>query len=408
MTDPAAAVSVVVVSRGRPQALLSCLESLSQQFHPLFEVVVVADPPGLAAVAGSGLAELVKAVAFDRANISEARNLGIAAAAGAVVAFIDDDAVAEPTWLQFLASPFSDPDIAASGGFVRGRNGISFQWRGRTVDGEAIPRDLSIPDQGWTSPDPGPGRAVKTEGTNMAVRRDVLVRLGGFDPAFAFYLDETDLNLRLADQGLRTAIVPLAEVHHGSAPSDRRRADRMPRDLHEIGASCAVFLRKHAPRTLGARRTAMTLEQRQRLVRHMVAGRCMPGDVERILASFEAGFNGGLSRLLDPCRLPDTEPQAFLHFSHPPPGSVVIAGPLSRRRQLLAEARQTRESGAIVTLITFSHTARPHSVSFRYGIWQHRGGIFGRSSRDEPPIRTGSLLSRVADERSRVSKVRRI
>lgn len=120
MTGGPVAVSVVVVSRGRPGDLLCCLGALAQQTHPRFEVVVVADPAGLAAVGRSGLAGRLKTVGFDRPNISEARNLGIAASAGAVVAFIDDDAVAEPGWLKALALPFADPEVAAAGGYVRG------------------------------------------------------------------------------------------------------------------------------------------------------------------------------------------------------------------------------------------------------------------------------------------------
>ncbi|MCB2123539.1 MAG: glycosyltransferase, partial [Rhodobacteraceae bacterium] len=63
-----------------------------------------------------------------------ARNLGLAAAAGEIVAFIDDDAVPEPRWLARLTAPFADPGIAAAGGFVVGRNGISFQWRASCAD----------------------------------------------------------------------------------------------------------------------------------------------------------------------------------------------------------------------------------------------------------------------------------
>ena len=408
MTGGPVAVSVVVVSRGRPADLPCCLGALAQQTCPRFEVVVVADPAGLAAVGRSGFAGRLKEVAFDRPNISEARNLGIAASAGEVVAFIDDDAVAEPGWLKALVLPFSDPDVAAAGGYVRGRNGISFQWRARTVDGGGGTRDLTVPDGGWSLPDPGPGRAVKTEGTNMAVRRAALERLGGFDPAFGFYLDETDLNLRLREQGLRTAIVPGAEVHHGSAPSARRRGDRMPRDLSEIGASSAVFLRKHAPGELGARRAAMAAEQRQRLGRQMVAGRCMPGDVARLLATFEQGFGSGLSHPLAPHRLPGEAPPPFLDFADPPRRSVIIAGSLWSRRRLLEEARAARQEGAIVTLITLSRTVRFHSVRFRGGIWQHRGGSLGRSSRDEPLFRLATLAARLRAERDRIAPLRRI
>jgi len=72
-----------------------------------------------------------------------------------------------------------------------------------------------------------------------------LVAIGGFDPAFRYFLDETDVNMRLAKAGHATAIVPLAEVHHGFAASRFRRDDRVPRDLSQIGASWTVFQRKH-------------------------------------------------------------------------------------------------------------------------------------------------------------------
>ena len=150
-----------------------------------------------------------------------------------------------------------------------GRNGISFQWKARTVSPDAHTEDLILDYDRPQVFEGSPTRAIKTEGTNMAVRRDVLVHLGGFDPAFRFYLDETDLNMRIGKAGLKTAIVPLAQVHHGFAPSARRRDDRVPRDLFEIGASLAVYLRKH-----DGNLAAFPLErtaQRHRLLSHMVA-----------------------------------------------------------------------------------------------------------------------------------------
>ena len=109
MTLPAA--SVIVVSRHRAAALGRCLMALAQQDHPQIEVIVVADPEGLAASKATGLA--LKLVPFDEANISAARNLGLAAAGAPVVAFIDDDAVAEPTWISRLCAAFADPKVVA-------------------------------------------------------------------------------------------------------------------------------------------------------------------------------------------------------------------------------------------------------------------------------------------------------
>ena len=88
-------------------------------------------------MADHALGDQVKSVPFDTSNISAARNAGIAMAAGNVIAIIDDDAVPEPSWLTHLTAPFADPAVAASGGYVIGRNGISFQWKGRTVDHNA-------------------------------------------------------------------------------------------------------------------------------------------------------------------------------------------------------------------------------------------------------------------------------
>ena len=102
------------------------------------------------------------------------------------MAFIDDDAVPEPTWLTHLIGPFADGQIAAAGGYVIGRNGISFQWKGRTVNVDAQTEDLPLPSDDPVVFDGTPVRAIKTEGTNMAVRRNVLAALGGFDSAFHF------------------------------------------------------------------------------------------------------------------------------------------------------------------------------------------------------------------------------
>ena len=60
----------------------------------------------------------------------------------------------------------------------------------------------------------------------MAVRRDILCSLGGFDEAYRYYLDETDLNWRLHLSGYKTLLVPLAQVVHGFAPAAHRGPER--------------------------------------------------------------------------------------------------------------------------------------------------------------------------------------
>ncbi len=408
MTAPRA--SVVIVSRGRPDTLCLCLAGVARLRHATYEVVVVADPAGLAAARALPFAEHLKLVEFDRPNISEARNMGVAQAAGEVVAFIDDDAAPEPRWLEHLLRPFAQPRVAAAGGFVRGRNGISFQWTARTVDETGAAHSADVDGRAVTLLTPPPGRAVKTEGTNMAVRRDVLADIGGFDPAFRFYMDETDLNMRLARAGHATAIVPLAQVHHAYAPSVRRGADRAVADLHDVGASQAVFLRKHHPRP--ADWPAILRQRRaqewRRLVQQMVDGRLEPRDVRRILAGFDAGVAEGKARPASPARRIAAAARGFLPFPSLATGPAeVLAGRLWQRARLRHAAAERAAQGATVSLYVFSHTALFHSVRFLpEGVWFQRGGLWGRSDRADPLWRWWRFRSRLAREAARNEPLR--
>jgi GT2 family glycosyltransferase len=401
--------SVVVVSRARPAALCRCVMSLVQQDHPNFEIVVVADAAGRFALAERGLGQIVKQAAFDEANISAARNIGIGLAAGDVVAFIDDDAVAEPTWLTRLLWPFVDDRVAASTGYVLGRNGISLQWGASWIDALGRRHALDVDETDYSLHEATPGAAVKTEGTNMAFRRLLLGRMGGFDPAYRFYLDETDLNMRQAQEGQITAVVPLAQVHHGFAAGPHRRADRVPRSLYEIGASTAVFLHKFAPGGAHAGRiAAFRAEQRVRLLRHMVSGAIDPRDVGRLLETFDRGLTDGFARPLLPLAEIGVPQAPFqrIEGSGPRPGRV-LAGWWWQDRGLAARAGEMAAAGAIVTVLRLSPTAAFHHVRYRSaGYWEQSGGLFGRSQRKGALVRIVRPSARRRAEIARISMTR--
>lgn len=401
-------VSVVVVSRDRPQALFRCLMGLSQVQYDPFEVIVVSDKAGISGLGRFG--GQIKTVLFEEANISAARNAGIIQAAGRIITFIDDDAVPEPTWLSFLCEPFEDENVAAVGGFVRGRNGISFQWKGSLVDVQGETQPIEVDEENPTVFSPSEGWAVKTEGTNMAVRRDAIVALGGFDQAYHFYLDETDLNLRMAQAGYKTAISPLAQVHHGYAASSRRRVDRVPSDLFDIGASWAVFQRKFVAQKQRETHWAKIVKlERRRLLKHMVTGGLEPSGVGRLLQRLERGYAVGKEREIKTETIDCESGSAFLPMPVPRrSGTVILARPANLKSKI-TEAVSRVEKDEIVTVFCFSLTALYHRMAFHAdGYWLQKGGLFGKSLRGQSLFKWWTRLNRLKFENQRVDKVRNL
>ncbi len=110
--------TVVVCTRNRPDDLRRCLASLVRFADATTDLLVIDnDPPD------DGTAEVCRAfgvrrVVEPRRGLNWARSRGLMAARGEVVAFIDDDAVASPQWLEHLRAPFHDPTVAAATGLV--------------------------------------------------------------------------------------------------------------------------------------------------------------------------------------------------------------------------------------------------------------------------------------------------
>ena len=78
-----------------------------------------------------------------RRHLSKSRNIGIEAAAGEVVAFIDDDAIPEPRWLEDLVAAYDAAEIAGVGGLVYDHTGCKLQYRYSVCDRLGEPRSTS-------------------------------------------------------------------------------------------------------------------------------------------------------------------------------------------------------------------------------------------------------------------------
>jgi glycosyltransferase involved in cell wall biosynthesis len=179
------AISVVVCTRDRTTSLQECLQSLLALDYPHFEIIVVDNAPATTDTADLCASLPVHYVREDRPGLNRARNRGLAEARFPMVAFIDDDAQADPAWLKTLARNFCDPTISA-------------------VTGMVIPSELETPAQAlFELAFGGMSHGVKTRritrnsldermllwasnfgvGTNMAFRKEIFSQTGSFDPA---------------------------------------------------------------------------------------------------------------------------------------------------------------------------------------------------------------------------------
>lgn len=366
-------VSIIIPSRGRPRHLRRCIFSLFQQHGPLFELVVVADPDSLSALDELPFEAKIKRIPFDVPHLTRARNLGIRNAGGEVLAFIDDDAAAEPFWLRALCHPILQGGAAATTGPVIGRNGFSFQTFGETVDARAVVR----PGRNRRA-----GEAVKLIGTNMAIRRSAMQRVGAFDESLAYYLDDTEMSWRLREEDVRFA--ESAVVHHRSAASERRSDSRCPIRLFDVGRSLALYLRRHSSdleTAIGEHRE----DQRRRLLGHVVRGSAEPRTVRSLLEDFEAGVAEGkqadLSDFPEPGQGQEYEPWNRSVRDALPLTTVHRIHESKARQKLSNEAA----NGATVSILSLTHSTIRHRLKYcDDGIWVQRGGVMGRSRRDKP------------------------
>jgi GT2 family glycosyltransferase len=212
-------VSVVVITRNRPEDLAVCLPSVLAQDFTDFEVVVVDQSTGVES------AELVGRLAATDSRIrhqpdagkgaARARNIGAAVTSGEIVVFTDDDIEASPDWLRTLVGTLcADPEA-----------GMAY---GRVNPAPHDPHDGFI--IGFTPKRPARlhGRLSKLRdhgiSASVAIRREVLVATRGFDemlgPGGYFpCAEDFDLAYRVLAHGYAILHVPESSVvHHGLRP----------------------------------------------------------------------------------------------------------------------------------------------------------------------------------------------
>lgn len=228
MTTDDLTFSLIINTTDRAGPLKTLLRSLEHQSYPHFEVVVVVGPTRDSTLAMLSEYEgRVRVLRCPEANLCQSRNIGILAARGDIVAFIDDDAVPSQRWLEQLARLFDDSELDATGGvvYLAHPNRPRIQHRIGLTSSLAEQVDVLSSALESIAP-PGRGRqwVSRMMGTNMAFRRQALLDVQGFDEFFEWVFDEADVAMRLVNAGKIVHPVKEAAVYHIPASSRNRVA----------------------------------------------------------------------------------------------------------------------------------------------------------------------------------------
>jgi GT2 family glycosyltransferase len=223
---PSLSVVICAYTLERWDAIVRAVQSLRAQEPAPLEVLLVSDHnDDLLARARAELTDVVSMPNTGVRGLSGARNTGVAAARGEVVAFLDDDAAAEPGWTAELLSPYTDPAVIGVGGHV--------------VPDWQAPRPEWFPDEFlWVvgcsyEGQPTTRADVRNPiGANMSFRRAVFIDAGPFDPAVgrigkdAGGCEETEFAIRAARSVPKARVVlePRARVRHTVTPDRVTRA----------------------------------------------------------------------------------------------------------------------------------------------------------------------------------------
>lgn len=192
---PTVSVVIAAFMMERWNDLFEAVASVRTQTVPVFETVVVIDHnPALLARAQDGLPGVIVTANAGPAGASASRNSGVSVSHGEIVAFLDDDAVASPTWLEALLGPFTSPDVVGAGGRLDPLWAASRpRWFPYEFDWAVGGSYRGMPETAV------PVRNVWSN--NMAIRRSVFDSVGGFRSDFGKVghrsrPEDTDLCLR--------------------------------------------------------------------------------------------------------------------------------------------------------------------------------------------------------------------
>ncbi len=286
-------ISVIIPNRDGEPLLAECLDSLARQSRPADEVIVVdngsADGSRELAAAHSLGPRLIELPG--NGGFAAAVNRGIESAGAEVIALLNNDAVADPRWIEAGLEAFQ-------------RYPLVFMFASKMLDKERpeiidSAGDLYPPDGRPRSR--GRGEAAREFDTPVEVlypcagaafyRRSLFDEVGLFEESFFAYLEDVDLGLRARGRGHVCLYIPEAVVHHAGAMTElgdrggRKRVDSSGR-VRLISRNRVRLLGRHWPAKCLAARGPWLAAGLARSAAYHLAG---PGDGRAFIEGLRQG-----------------------------------------------------------------------------------------------------------------------
>jgi GT2 family glycosyltransferase len=262
-------ISIVVPTRNRAIDVTSCVQTILRTTG--FEKLVVVDQSD-----GSDTARALNEIHDDRLQLvrsdlrgaTNGRNVGIDATTSEVIAFTDDDCRVASDWAESIASIFrNDSSAAVVCGWVRVPDEV--RQRGFAMAFEPQVRE-------WVGRFPPPDRDWGIT-ANLSIRRDVLARVGVFDPVLGpgaplMCGEEPDLLFRVLRAGLKVVNAREARVDHLGARAPGEESRQLWR-TYGVGTAAALF--KHV--RLGDWQAARLYLSHLAILSRIIAGNLVTG-----------------------------------------------------------------------------------------------------------------------------------
>lgn len=237
-------VSVGIITYNRPREVLKCINSVLFQKPDELIVVDDSEKPKLKELNG------VRYYTHRCKRIqSEARNEIISLANYDIIAFLDDDTIAQPGWLEAIKETYYDETIGGVGGpalLVNSNQKLVYKLKTTSRRQNCITRFGIVKEQSgrWVPP-----HTVEVDcfmGANMSFRKGLLVKVGGFNLNYCGngYREETDMMVAIKRLGYKLMYNPKALVYHYAARTGGCKVGNRKNRYIWIGKNIGYFTKR--------------------------------------------------------------------------------------------------------------------------------------------------------------------